>query len=454
MPNHPSRNPDQTLRPEIQFSSPAAFQTPFPSDLELRNNVVGSDISKLDSAKSGDPKPLSAKTTSQYASDRSLSNDSFLATLSSMAKAHKNYPQEPTDAPIWASLNKIMGSNISISDPTNKNNASVEDDPTNEVFQSTRSLNTSFANLGQNVVDGSVSLSEPQTLQITAPLIDHQPSIRITKSAAILRTDSDLVGSDPSDPKSQLVQSQSLLPRGNSNLLIGEPILHPSKTDATPIVPSKENDIPHLDQKDSLKVIKSSPDELEQAIDNIFATRRRRRYCFSELFQKLKQNFESYLDPLWHWFKSRFIYLYKTPTCKFWGFTDAIICLLDFYNLISIPYVLAYICDTTLVQISIYFLIDLLLLIDVLLNLHRPVNDQYGQPVIKAHERRLHYLYTRQGWWEVIGSIPIEIIPLIMELGTKDFTRNSIVCRNPIFPPNSSEARWDYSPSYVLLLFF
>jgi hypothetical protein len=96
---------------------------------------------------------------------------------------------------------------------------------------------------------------------------------------------------------------------------------------------------------------------------------------------------------------------------KLW---DAYIVIVHFYNLIMIPLTIGWVCDlSTPGWIIFAFVLDFSLLLNVKIMSNRPYVDQYGILITDPKAIRTYYFKNNYGIYELLGSIPIDLLPLI-----------------------------------------
>ncbi|KAL7754349.1 hypothetical protein RI367_000330 [Sorochytrium milnesiophthora] len=98
-----------------------------------------------------------------------------------------------------------------------------------------------------------------------------------------------------------------------------------------------------------------------------------------------------------------------------WRAWNALILGIQLFDLIYIPMLIAWTCTlATPFWIIINYLADICLLFNVCVMSMRPFRDQYGLLITYPATVRRHYFEQQWGWMKLLGSIPFDVIPLIL----------------------------------------
>ncbi|KNE54427.1 hypothetical protein AMAG_00402 [Allomyces macrogynus ATCC 38327] len=120
----------------------------------------------------------------------------------------------------------------------------------------------------------------------------------------------------------------------------------------------------------------------------------------------------------------------------FWRAWRRLIMWIELYNMLCGPFAMSWICHFTITPAYMYvgYILDLLLLLDVWLNLNHRYENEYGVVVANPKEIKDHYLKHKFGYWDLAGSVPLDLLCLVMPLVRNEPLR----CPRHYFPDTNT----------------
>ncbi|KAJ3367110.1 hypothetical protein GGF32_000172 [Allomyces javanicus] len=120
----------------------------------------------------------------------------------------------------------------------------------------------------------------------------------------------------------------------------------------------------------------------------------------------------------------------------FWRAWRRLIMWIELYNMLCGPFAMSWICHFTITPVYMYvgYILDLLLLLDVWLNLNHRYENEYGVVVVNPKEIKDHYLKHKFGYWDLAGSVPLDLLCLVMPLVRNEPLR----CPRHYFPDTNT----------------
>ncbi|KNE56079.1 hypothetical protein AMAG_17865 [Allomyces macrogynus ATCC 38327] len=130
----------------------------------------------------------------------------------------------------------------------------------------------------------------------------------------------------------------------------------------------------------------------------------------------------------------------------FWRSWRRLIMWIELYNMLCGPFAMSWICHFTITPVYMYvgYILDLLLLLDVWLNLNHRYENEYGVVVANPKEIKDHYLKHKFGYWDLAGSVPLDLLCLVMPLVRNEPLR----CPRHYFPDTNTYGFF-YTRSHV-----
>ncbi|KAI9188790.1 hypothetical protein H9P43_000212 [Blastocladiella emersonii ATCC 22665] len=119
------------------------------------------------------------------------------------------------------------------------------------------------------------------------------------------------------------------------------------------------------------------------------------------------------------------------PRARFWGYYDMVIRMIDMYNLISIPTLLAFACDYTFEYRLVWCLLDVILIASVAVELTRPRFDSFGLLIAERSQKRRVYLGHAMSKLEILAVIPLDWFVLFHAMVATSTA--SYQCSDPIY---------------------
>ncbi|KAJ3370989.1 hypothetical protein GGF31_003719 [Allomyces arbusculus] len=137
-----------------------------------------------------------------------------------------------------------------------------------------------------------------------------------------------------------------------------------------------------------------------------------------------------------YWFQGFYKRQIEEVDTPFWRAWRRLIMWIELYNMLCGPFAMSWICHFTITPVYMYvgYILDLLLLLDVWLNLNHRYENVYGVVVVNPKEIKDHYLKHRFGYWDLAGSVPLDLLCLVMPLVRNEPLR----CPRHYFPDTNT----------------
>ncbi|KAI9188394.1 hypothetical protein H9P43_002785 [Blastocladiella emersonii ATCC 22665] len=141
---------------------------------------------------------------------------------------------------------------------------------------------------------------------------------------------------------------------------------------------------------------------------------------------------------LWRRIEAFYMHQIRDPNTAFWTVWSRVILSIEVYNVFSVPFSIAWICHFTMTPAYMYigYILDLILLLDVWLSFNRRFEDEFGVLIKDPKEIKNHYLKRMHGYWTVAGSVPIDLLCLVLPL----LRSRPLRCERMYFPGTDTYA--------------